>query len=106
MNLKPVYSVNTQAIFTPPTIKDLEELATEAELSGCWVRRRFDSTAPVLLVAGSLIAVEDLTLRFPQYVMSCLSRCEPEFCTPEACNYLPPAPTKVQTMINASGMPL
>lgn len=106
MNLRPVFGVNTQVVFTPPAFNITEEILQFAVKHDCWVQlRRIDGQSSIR-VAGPLEKVEHVYATFKQYEQSCFDgRCDKGFCEPNECNYLASATVEVP-MLNMSGMPL
>jgi len=106
MNLRPVFGVNTQVVFTPPAYINSQEIATFAVSNDCWVQIRGQGAKSSIRVAGQLDKVELVYAKFKQFEQNCFDgRCDKGFCVPDECTYVSTAPVEVP-MVNTSGMPL
>lgn len=106
MNIKPIYGINTQVIFTPDAYIRTQEIMAFAVENECWVQIRGSGSQSSIRVAGPLEKVEQVHAKYKQFEMNCFDgRCDARFCQPSECNYLADIPVEVP-MINHSGMPL
>lgn len=106
MNIKPVFGVNTQAVFTPDRYNVTEQIMAFAVTNECWTQVRGTGAHSSIRVAGPLDKVELVLEKFKQFEMSCFDGlCDQSFCDPTECNYLASAPAQVP-MINHSRIPL